>query len=127
MAGDDRHAPRVRGVTLSDEVSHAITKAAILRPGSDQRAFHPDPRPVTLTAAQIGAVQRAHRAFLALREGGAPPYSVRLDFLVDPASDPGFLLLEVEAVAPVKFFALHPDRPAVFARAVVRLIEGQAF
>ncbi|MBB2948550.1 glutathione synthase/RimK-type ligase-like ATP-grasp enzyme [Actinoplanes lutulentus] len=38
--------------------------------------------------------------------------------LIDPETDPGLLLLEVEAVAPVKFFTLHPERAAAFAQAI---------
>ncbi|WP_433824687.1 hypothetical protein ACQP2E_21330 [Actinoplanes sp. CA-015351] len=109
-------------LTLRGELSHAITKRAILRPGSDEREFHPDPLPHQLTAAQAAVAERAYQAFLGLRpDGAAPLLSVRLDFLIDPETEPGLLLLEVEAVAPVKFFTLHRERAAAFARAVADL------
>jgi hypothetical protein len=109
-------------LTLGDELSHAVTKRAILQPGSDERAFHPDPRPHLLTDAQTATASRTYQAFLALRPPGAPPLlSVRMDFLIDPDTEPGLLLLEVEAVAPVRFFSLHPKRIPAFARTIIAL------
>jgi hypothetical protein len=117
----DQH--RELGVlTLGSALSHAITKRAILQPGSDEHAFHPDSRPHILTEAQTETVGRAYQAFLALRPLGAPPLlSVRLDFLIDPDAEPGLLLLEVEAVAPVRFFSLHPKRIPAFAQTIITL------
>lgn len=66
------------------------------------------------------------RAFLDLRPArGCAPLSVRLDFLIDPATDPGLLLLEVEAVAPVRFFPLHRDRLAPFVQAILAFAAAQ--
>ncbi|MBM2618790.1 hypothetical protein JIG36_24840 [Actinoplanes sp. LDG1-06] len=104
-------------VMLDGRVSHAITKAAILRPGTAERAFHPDPRVYELSARQIEVALTAYGKFLSLRPPGGPPvYSVRLDFLIDPDTAPGLRLLEVEAVAPVKFLSLVPERVVAFAR-----------
>ena len=59
-----------------------------------------------------------------MRPPQAPPvYSVRLDFLIDPATEPGLLLLEIEAVAPVKFLPLVPGRAPDFARAIRELAD----
>lgn len=109
-------------VILRDRISHAITKAPILQPGSSARAFHPDPRPYELSLEQSGVALRAYRSFLSLRPPDAPPlFSVRLDFLIDPLTPPGLMLLEVEAVAPVKFLPLFPRLVPDFARAIVEL------
>jgi hypothetical protein len=115
----DRH--RELGIlTLGGELSHAVTKRAILQPGSDERAFHPDPRPHVLTEAQAATARQAYQAFLGLRRPGAAPcFSVRMDFLIDPDTEPGLLLLEIEAVAPVRFLGLHPDRIPAFVRAIL--------
>ncbi|MEU8236396.1 hypothetical protein AB0C12_42965 [Actinoplanes sp. NPDC048967] len=106
-------------LTLAGEISHAITKRAIITPGNEERAFHPDPRPHILTARQRDTASKAYEAFLAQRKPNAPPpFSVRMDFIIDPESDPGLLLLEVEAVAPVRFFGLHMSRVPAFARTI---------
>jgi hypothetical protein len=60
-----------------------------------------------------------------LRPAGVPPVlSVRMDFLIDPDAAPGLFLLEVECVAPVKFFPLFPDRAADYARLILALSGG---
>jgi hypothetical protein len=107
-------------ILMGGRITHAITKAPILRPGDEHRDFHPDPRPYDLSAAQTTLVQRAYQAFLGLRPAGAPPVlSVRMDFLIDPGSDPELLLLEVECVAPVKFFPLFPGLARDYARLIL--------
>ncbi|MGX6600885.1 ATP-grasp domain-containing protein [Micromonosporaceae bacterium Da 78-11] len=112
-------------VVLNGRISHAITKAAILRPGEARRAFHPDPRPYDLTPGQATVVLRAYQAFLGLRVPGKPAvFAVRLDFLIDPGVAPGLSLLEVEAVAPVKFLPMFPHRVPDFAAAIVELGKG---
>lgn len=108
-------------LTLEGAVSHAITKAAILRPGDAGRAFHPDPRPHTRWAdGQREVVAEAYAALCGLLPEAAPtPLSVRLDFIVDPSAARGLLLLEVELVAPVKFFGLFPEACERYAAAIV--------
>lgn len=108
-------------LTLEGRVSHAITKAAILRPGDAERAFHPDPRPhLDWTGQQRAVVEEAYAALCGLLPEAAPtPLSVRLDFIVDPAAARGLLLLEVELVAPVKFFGLFPAACERYAAAIV--------
>jgi hypothetical protein len=109
-------------VVTGGRITHAITKAPILRPGDDHRAFHPDPLPYDLSPDQSTLVQQAYEAFLGLRPAGGPPVlSVRMDFLIDPESDPSLLLLEVESVAPVKFFALFPGLARDYARLILEL------
>jgi glutathione synthase/RimK-type ligase-like ATP-grasp enzyme len=102
-------------LTLNGEISHAITKAPILKEGTDERAFHPDPRPYELTDAQRAVVRNTYQA---LFRNTAEPLSVRLDFIIDPAANNGLLLLEVEMVAPVKFFGLFPDECRRYAGAI---------
>ncbi|WP_051367113.1 ATP-grasp domain-containing protein [Hamadaea tsunoensis] len=92
-------------VTMGPDISHAISKAAILQPGTRTHAFHPDPRPARLTDAQLDVVRGVHDAYLRLV--GTTPLSVRLDFIPDPEA--GLLLLEIEAVAPVRFLRFFPD------------------
>ena len=121
VAAIDHHR-ELAVIMLNGRVSHALTKAAILRPGTAARAFHPDPRPYALSPAQEAVALAVHDSFLRLRPPQAPPvYSVRLDFLIDPATEPGLHLLEIEAVAPVKFLPLFPGRAASFARTIVEL------
>lgn len=108
-------------VVMGGRITHAITKAPILHPGDDHREFHPDPRPYDLSDGQATLVQQAYQAFLGLRPAGAPPVlSVRLDFLIDPESNPALLLLEVECVAPVKFFSLFPGRARDYAQLILQ-------
>ena len=124
VAAIDEHR-ELAVVVLDGRISHAVTKAAILRPGTAQRAFHPDPQPYALSAAQEAVARSVYESFLRLRPPQSPPvYSVRLDFLIDPAAEPGLHLLEIEAVAPVKFLPLVPGRAPAFARAVTELAAG---
>lgn len=105
-------------LTLDGRVSHAITKAAILRPDDAARAFHPDPQPhaaVTEQHRQVIEQTYAELRKLLINE----PLSVRLDFIVDPTAPSGLLLLEVEMVAPVKFFPLFPQECANYAEAIL--------
>ena len=112
-------------VTLGGGISHAITKAAILRPGDRHRAFHPDPRPFPeLTGPKRAAVSAAYDAFVGVLPAGTPePLSVRLDFVLDPEAEAGLLLLEIEAVAPVKFFSLFPAACEEYAKLIMNRIE----
>lgn len=122
----DRHR-ELAVVFLNGRISHAISKAAILRPGSAAHAFHPDPRPHDLTPEHTATALRAHQAFAGLRPPDVPPeFSTRLDFLIDPSAPAGLSLLEVEAVAPVKFLALRPDRVPDFAATIVALASAPA-
>jgi len=95
-------------ITIGEEISHTISKRAILQVGSSDRAFHPDPRPYPqLTARQREQILTTRAAFLELSStASAAPSSVRLDFLFDPADSERLLLLEIESVAPVKFLGL---------------------
>ncbi|BCJ52526.1 hypothetical protein Asp14428_40010 [Actinoplanes sp. NBRC 14428] len=105
-------------VTLDGAISHAVTKAAILRPGDQARAFHPDPQPYPgLTAQQERVIRQSYHELRNLLSN--EPLSVRLDFIIDPASPSGLLLLEVEMVAPVKFFPLFPAQCAHYAEAII--------
>ncbi|GGQ68292.1 ATP-grasp domain-containing protein [Couchioplanes azureus] len=105
-------------VTLDGTISHAVTKAAILRPGDSPRAFHPDPQPYPgLTAQQERVIRHAYAELRKLLVN--EPLSVRLDFIIDPASPSGLLLLEVEMVAPVKFLPLFPEQCANYAEAIL--------
>ncbi|MFI7540025.1 RimK family alpha-L-glutamate ligase [Actinoplanes sp. NPDC049599] len=110
-------------LTLDGRVSHAITKAAILRPGDATRAFHPDPQPYrSFTPRQEQVITRSYAALRGLltRE----PLAVRLDFIIAPDSPAGLLLLEVEMVAPVKFFAHFPAECAAYAEAILARAGG---
>ena len=105
-------------LTLDGRVSHAITKAAILRPDDAARAFHPDPQPhpaFTEQHRQVITQTYAELRKLLTNE----PLSVRLDFIVDPSAPSGLWLLEVEMVAPVKFFPLFPEECAHYAEAIL--------
>ena len=109
---------RELGVLMLDgSISHAVTKAAILRPGEADRA-HPDPRPYPgFTAQQERVIRQTYGELRRLLAG--EPLSVRLDFIVDPASPSGLLLLEAEMVAPVKFFPLFPEQCGNYAEAIL--------
>jgi glutathione synthase/RimK-type ligase-like ATP-grasp enzyme len=122
MSAIDTHR-ELAVVFLRDRISHAVTKAPVLRPGGALvAASHPDPQPYDLSPAQTDVALRAYKAFLALRQAGSPPvYSIRLDFLIDPPTPPGLLLLEIEAVAPVKFLPMFRRLAPAFARAIVEL------
>lgn len=105
-------------VTLDGIISHAVTKASLLRPGRPVGEPHPDPQPYSgLTAQQERVVHQSYAAVrkLLINE----PLSLRLDFVVDPASPSGLLLLEVEMVAPVKFFPHFPAECANLAEAII--------
>ncbi|WP_199515135.1 ATP-grasp domain-containing protein [Nucisporomicrobium flavum] len=105
-------------LTLDGAISHAVTKAAILRPGEATRPFHPDPRPYAgFTAQQERVIRQTYAELRRLLTN--EPLSVRLDFIVDPASPSGLLLLEVEMVAPVKFFPLFPQECGHYAEAIL--------
>jgi hypothetical protein len=108
-------------ITLGGQISHAITKRAILRPGDQYRAFHPDAQPYFgLTDAQREIVLATYRSFLSILPKDSPePLSVRLDFVLDPESGTGLLLLEIESVAPVRFFSLFPDESVSYATEIV--------
>jgi hypothetical protein len=111
MEAIDTH--RELGVlTLNGEISHAITKAPIIRPGTDERLFHPDPRPYELSSAQRETVMRTYDE---LFRNTAAPLSVRLDFIMEPGR---MWLLEAEMVAPVKFFGMFPDECRRYAEAI---------
>jgi hypothetical protein len=114
-------------ITMGDDISHAITKAAILRPDGGRHAFHPDPRPYSeLTGPRLAAVSRAYDSFVGMLPAGTPaPLSVRLDFVLDPGADAGLLLLEIEAVAPVKFFSLFPAACEAYAKLIVDRTEAR--
>ncbi len=105
-------------VTLDGSISHAVTKASLLRPGQPVVEPHPDPQPYAgLTAQQERVV---HQTYAALRKMLInEPLSVRLDFVVDPASPSGLLLLEAEMVAPVKFLPFFPAQCANLAEAII--------
>jgi hypothetical protein len=113
-------------IVIGGEVSHAITKAAILRPGDRHHAFHPDPRPYSrLTGPQRTAVSRAYDSLVSILPAGTPaPLSVRLDFVLDPEAEAGLLLLEIESVAPVKFFSLFPAACEEYAKLIVERTEA---
>ncbi|MFI7603354.1 RimK family alpha-L-glutamate ligase [Actinoplanes sp. NPDC049681] len=105
-------------VTLDGAISHAVTKAAILRPGDRARAFHPDPQPYPgFTAQQERVIRQTYAELRGLLVN--EPLSVRLDFIIDPASPSGLLLLEAELVAPVKFFPHFPDQCGHYAEAII--------
>jgi hypothetical protein len=108
-------------IMTNGEISHAITKAAILRPGELHHAFHPDARPHgELTSVSRAVVLNAYQRILEiLPPGTPPPLSIRLDFVLDPDTDPELLLLEVETVAPVKFFPMFPEACEDYARQVI--------
>ncbi|MDR7280267.1 hypothetical protein [Catenuloplanes atrovinosus] len=83
------------------------------------------PRPHDLTARQRAVAGDVYAAFLAQRPADVPPpFSVRMDFILDPGSAAGMLLLEVEAVAPVRFLGLHPSRVPAFARMIAARAAG---
>jgi hypothetical protein len=115
-------------VILDDDISHAITKAAILRPDETHRAFHPDPQPhPTLSAGQRAVILQTYHALVGLLPCGAPrPLSVRLDFVVDPDVASELVLLEIEMVAPVRFFTLFPQECQRYARSIVARIAAGA-
>ncbi|MFI5935911.1 RimK family alpha-L-glutamate ligase [Actinoplanes sp. NPDC051494] len=117
IAAIDIH--RELGVVMVDgSISHAVTKAPLLVPGQPVRELHPDPQPYPGLTAQEGRV--IHQTYAALRAMLTnEPLSVRLDFVVDPASPSGLLLLEAEMVAPVKFFPLFPAECANLAEAIL--------
>lgn len=106
-------------VLLDGEISHAVTKRAILQPGEARHAFHPDPQPAPEVVDHAETVLDVYRAFVDLLPAATRPWSVRLDFIVDPASPRGLLLLEIEAVAPVKFFRLFPGKAQEFAATII--------
>lgn len=105
-------------VTLDGLVSHAVTKAPLLNPDLPVREPHPDPQPYPgLTAQQERVVRATYAALRALLVN--EPLSVRLDFVIDPASPSGLLLLEAELVAPVRFLPLFPSACANLAEAIL--------
>jgi hypothetical protein len=105
-------------VTLDGSISHAITKAPLLRPGEPIRELHPDPQPYPgLTAQHDRVIHQTYSALRALLIN--EPLSVRLDYVIDPASPSGLLLLEAELVAPVKFLPLFPAECANLAEAIL--------
>jgi hypothetical protein len=109
-------------VIIGGQLSHAIIKDAILRPGSGVSSFHPNARPAPeLSPADRRRVLAAYDAYNATMEDW--PLSVRLDFLRNPA-DGRLLLLEIESVAPVRFFSLHPDATAAYARVLTEYARG---
>jgi hypothetical protein len=102
----------IGAVVIGGEFSHAIVKDAILRSGSAE-GFHPNPRPATaLSPTDREQIMAAYRAYAATVD--EPPASVRLDFLRAPA-DGHLLLLEIESVAPVRFFPLFPAATEAYA------------
>lgn len=126
LAAIDRHR-ELGVVTLNGEISHAVTKAAIIRPHQADRAFHPDPRPYHLTDSQREVVDLSYRALLTLLPDSAPaPLSVRLDFVVDPDSPAGLVLLEIEMVAPVRFFAQVPGACDRYVAAILARVDTGA-
>jgi hypothetical protein len=105
-------------VVLDGTVSHAVTKAPLLRPGQPVTEPHPDPQPfLGLTAQHDRVIRQTYAAIrkLLINE----PLSIRLDFVLDPASPSGLLLLEAEMVAPVKFLPLFPAQCANIAEAIL--------
>jgi hypothetical protein len=108
-------------IVTGGEISHAITKAAILRPNDDHHAFHPDARPYgELTAARRAVVMNAYRRVVEILPRETPePLSIRLDFVLDPSTESELLLLEAETVAPVRFFPLFPAECQAYARQIV--------
>ncbi|WP_305785960.1 ATP-grasp domain-containing protein [Symbioplanes lichenis] len=105
-------------VVLDGTVSHAVTKAPLLRPGRPITEPHPDPQPFRGLTAQHDRV--IHQTYAALRRLLVnEPLAIRLDFVLDPASPTGLLLLEAEMVAPVKFLPLFPAQCANVAEAIL--------
>ena len=104
-------------IMIDGEVSHAITKDAILAPGRVGTQFHPNARAGHVEHGDdLTDIHTAYDAYL--KTVPVHPVSVRLDFLRHPVTG-RLLLLEIESVAPVKFFHLHPEAAARYARSLI--------
>ncbi|RSN06282.1 hypothetical protein DMC63_37050 [Streptomyces sp. WAC 05977] len=106
-------------IMIDGAVSHAITKDAILAPGREGTQFHPNARAgYTEHGEDLTDIHNAYDAYL--KTVPVHPVSVRLDFLRHPVTG-RLLLLEIESVAPVKFFHLHPAAAERYARSLITL------
>ncbi|ANN15983.1 hypothetical protein SD37_10240 [Amycolatopsis orientalis] len=104
-------------IMIDGEFSHAITKDAILSAGRAGTQFHPNARAGYASHSEDGAdIDATYEAYL--KTVPVHPVSVRLDFLRHPTTG-RLLLLEVESVAPVKFFHLYPAAVARYARSLI--------
>ncbi|QKV74054.1 RimK family alpha-L-glutamate ligase [Amycolatopsis sp. Hca4] len=104
-------------IMIDGQYSHAITKDAILAPGRAGTQFHPNARAGYAARDDDSTeIANAYRAYL--KTVPVEPTSVRLDFLRHPVSGK-LLLLEIESVAPVKFFHLRPDAAYRYARSLI--------
>lgn len=111
-------------VTIGKTISHVISKAAILKPNTTHREFHPDARLyIDLSTHQRDQILQAHRKFYEISKTDIDaPASIRLDFLFDPIRPDNLLLLEIESVAPVKFLTLFPQATAVLTDVLIAAI-----
>jgi hypothetical protein len=104
-------------IMIDGAVSHAIIKDAILAPGRVGTQFYPNARVGrTEHGEDLTDIHTAYDAYL--KTVPVHPVSVRLDFLRHPVTG-RLLLLEIESVAPVKFFHLHPAAAARYARSLI--------
>ncbi|KZB87987.1 ATP-grasp domain-containing protein [Amycolatopsis regifaucium] len=110
-------------IMIDGEFSHAITKDAILAAGRAGTQFHPNARAGYAEHGEdLADIDAAYEAYL--KTVPVEPMSVRLDFLRHPATG-RLLLLEIESVAPVKFFHLNPAAAARYARSLIAVAAEQ--
>jgi len=109
-------------IMIEGEFSHAITKDAILAPGRAGTQFHPNARAGYAEHGEdLADIHATYDAYL--KTVPVHPVSVRLDFLRHPVTG-RLLLLEIESVAPVKFFHLYPAAAARYARSLIAVAAG---
>lgn len=114
LSGIDTHGETAL-LFVDGEFSHAICKAAILKPGADlvEGLFAPE----EITAREPSAAERAvaHQAIAAIPGEDRPLYA-RVDLL--PSAD-GPIVLELELAEPSMFLSYAQDSVARFADAIL--------
>jgi O-ureido-D-serine cyclo-ligase len=102
-------------VYLDGRFSHAICKAALLRPGAEfvSGLFAPE----TISARQPGADEMAVAAAACAAIATDPPLYARIDLIRDGDGRP--VVLELELAEPSLFFTFAPGSAGRFARAIL--------
>ncbi len=101
-------------VFLGGEFSHAIHKGPMIRRGAGPLDHLIDNQVIAPATASAAQVMLGHQALDAATAVVGRPTYARVDTVTGGAGTP--VLLELELLDPMLFFAVHPDRAPAFAR-----------
>jgi glutathione synthase/RimK-type ligase-like ATP-grasp enzyme len=111
-------------VFIGGEFSHAIHKAAMIRPGAGPQDHLIDNQVVTAATATPAQLELGHHAVATAEAMFGPTTYARVDMVTLDHGAPA--LLELELLDPVLFFVTHSPAATTFARVITRRLEEDA-